>query len=69
MTNPESTFYATKRLIGRTFADPLLKKDIEQSPFKIVKVKSTPQTFNPHSKPQNLTPNPQIPLAGPNLRP
>ncbi|KAJ1484606.1 heat shock protein Hsp70C [Baffinella frigidus] len=44
VTNPESTFYATKRLIGRTFADPLLKKDIEQSPFKIVKVSITPLT-------------------------
>ena len=37
VTNPESTFYATKRLIGRTFSDPALKKDIENSPFKIVK--------------------------------
>ena len=37
VTNPEDTFYATKRLIGRTFSDPALKKDIEHSPFKIVK--------------------------------
>mmetsp|Transcript_2961 Transcript_2961/g.8289 ORF Transcript_2961/g.8289 Transcript_2961/m.8289 type:complete len:648 (+) Transcript_2961:116-2059(+) len=37
VTNPENTFYATKRLIGRQFSDPALKKDIENSPFKIVK--------------------------------
>jgi molecular chaperone DnaK len=37
VTNPENTFYATKRLIGRNFTDPALKKDIETSPFKIVK--------------------------------
>jgi len=37
VTNPYNTFYATKRLIGRQFTDPTLKKDIEHSPFKIVK--------------------------------
>jgi len=37
VTNPGSTFYATKRLIGRQHSDPELKKDIESSPFKIVK--------------------------------
>ena len=37
VTNPEHTFYAIKRLIGRTFDDPTVKKDIEISPFRIVK--------------------------------
>jgi len=37
VTNPEDTFYATKRFIGRTFSDPALKKDVEHSPFAIVK--------------------------------
>ncbi len=37
VTNPEYTFYAIKRLIGRTFDDPTVKKDQEISPFKIVK--------------------------------
>merc|ERR1712176_869575 len=37
VTNPANTFYATKRLIGRAHNDPELKKDIESSPFKIVK--------------------------------
>ena len=35
VTNPADTFYATKRFIGRTYADPMMKKDIENSPFKI----------------------------------
>jgi len=37
VTNPANTFYATKRLIGRTHNDPDLKKDIANAPFKIVK--------------------------------
>ena len=36
VTNPENTIFAVKRLIGRNFEDPLVKKDIESSPFKIV---------------------------------
>ena len=37
VTNAEDTIFATKRLIGRTFEDPYVKKDIERAPFKIVK--------------------------------
>ena len=36
VTNPENTIFAVKRLIGRNFNDPTVKKDIETSPFKIV---------------------------------
>uniref|UniRef100_A0A7S3LUP4 Heat shock protein 70 n=1 Tax=Palpitomonas bilix TaxID=652834 RepID=A0A7S3LUP4_9EUKA len=36
VTNPENTLYATKRLIGRRYEDPLTKKDQEMVPFKIV---------------------------------
>ena len=36
VTNPENTIFAVKRLIGRNFDDPSVKKDIETSPFKIV---------------------------------
>ena len=36
VTNPENTIFAVKRLIGRNFEDPTVKKDIESSPFNIV---------------------------------
>mgnify|MGYP001493012287 CR=1 FL=1 len=36
VTNPENTVFAVKRLVGRNFNDPTVKKDIETAPFKIV---------------------------------
>ncbi len=39
VTNPDFTFYAIKRLIGRLFDDPTAQKDKEMSPFEIVKGK------------------------------
>ncbi len=40
VTNPERTFFAIKRLIGRTFDDPMTKKDMGLVPYKISKAKS-----------------------------
>ncbi len=37
VTNPSDTIFAAKRLIGRTFDDQSVKKDVEKVPFKIVK--------------------------------
>ncbi len=37
VTNPEHTFFAIKRLIGRRFNDPMTKKDIGMVPYKIAK--------------------------------
>ena len=37
VTNPENTIFAVKRLIGRNFEDPSVKKDIETAPYKIIK--------------------------------
>jgi molecular chaperone DnaK len=37
VTNPDHTFYAIKRLIGRTFDDPTVQKDQGLSPFRIVR--------------------------------
>ena len=36
VTNPEYTFFAIKRLIGRGFEDPTTKKDMDMVPYKIV---------------------------------
>ncbi len=36
VTNPDFTYYAIKRLIGRTYSDPTAQKDKEMSPFAIV---------------------------------
>lgn len=37
VVNPENTFYATKRLIGRKFTDTEVQNDINNVPYKIVK--------------------------------
>ena len=39
VTNPEHTYFAVKRLIGRPFSDPAIKKDAKLVPYKIVKGK------------------------------
>ena len=40
VTNPENTLFAIKRLIGRTFDDPMTNKDKDLVPYEIVKSKS-----------------------------
>ena len=37
VTNPANTLFAIKRLIGRNFADPMVKKDKGMVPYEIVK--------------------------------
>jgi molecular chaperone DnaK len=37
VTNPENTLFAIKRLIGRNFTDPMVQKDANMVPYKIVK--------------------------------
>ena len=37
VTNPESTFFAIKRLIGRRYDDPTVEKDKGLVPYNIVK--------------------------------
>jgi len=37
VTNPENTFFSVKRLIGKTFDDSNLKKDIQGLPYKVIK--------------------------------
>ncbi|HVY84242.1 MAG TPA: molecular chaperone DnaK [Caulobacterales bacterium] len=54
VTNPEYTFFAIKRLIGRQFDDPIVKKDVDIVPYKIAKgpngdawVKGRDKTYSP----------------------
>ena len=37
VTNPENTFFAIKRLIGRRYEDPMVEKDKKLVPYKIVR--------------------------------
>lgn len=37
VTNSENTLFASKRLIGRRYDDPMTQKDIETAPYKIIK--------------------------------
>jgi molecular chaperone DnaK len=37
VTNPEYTYFAIKRLIGRKFEDPMTQKDMGMVPYKIIK--------------------------------
>ncbi len=36
VTNPENTFFAIKRLIGRRFTDPMVNRDMDLVPYKII---------------------------------
>ncbi|WP_375204690.1 molecular chaperone DnaK [Hyphococcus sp.] len=40
VTNPENTFFAIKRLIGRPYDDPTAQKDKDMVPYKIVKAEN-----------------------------
>jgi molecular chaperone DnaK len=37
VTNPENTFFSVKRLIGKSFDDSSLKKDMQGLPYKVIK--------------------------------
>ncbi len=37
VTNPERTFFAVKRLVGRRYDDPIIEKDKKLVPYKIMK--------------------------------
>ncbi|GIX30934.1 MAG: chaperone protein DnaK [Porticoccaceae bacterium] len=37
ITNPKNTLFAVKRLIGRRYDDPVVQKDIQMVPYKIIR--------------------------------
>jgi molecular chaperone DnaK len=41
VTNPEATIYAVKRLIGRKFDSPEVKRDMDVVPYKIVRAENS----------------------------
>ena len=54
VTNPENTIFAIKRLIGRSFKDPMTQKDIKMVPYSITEhdnsdawVEARGETFSP----------------------
>ena len=50
VTNPENTLFAIKRLIGRTFDDPMTSKDIDLVPYSIVKADNGDAWVNSRDK-------------------
>jgi molecular chaperone DnaK len=50
VTNPQSTLYAAKRLIGRRFEDKEVQKDIDMMPFSIVKAENGDAWVNVRDK-------------------
>ncbi|HET9935535.1 MAG TPA: molecular chaperone DnaK [Methyloceanibacter sp.] len=50
VTNPENTFFAIKRLIGRRWDDPMVEKDKRLVPYKIVKAGNGDAWVESHGK-------------------
>jgi molecular chaperone DnaK len=50
VTNPENTFFAIKRLIGRRWDDPMVEKDKKLVPYKIVRASNGDAWVESHRK-------------------
>ncbi|QPC43403.1 molecular chaperone DnaK [Kaustia mangrovi] len=50
VTNPENTFFAIKRLIGRRYEDPTVEKDKKLVPYEIVKADNGDAWVKAHDK-------------------
>src|SRR3546814_17483910 len=46
VTNPDNTIFAVKRLLGRRFADPMPKQDLEPDPSPLTKGPHRQATVN-----------------------
>ena len=51
VTNPEKTIFAVKRLIGRRFLDPEVKKAVTVSPFRIIEAENGDAWVEVNGKP------------------
>src|SRR5689334_2157628 len=51
VTNPEKTIFAVKRLIGRRFNDPEVKKAVSISPFRIIEAENGDAWVEVNGKP------------------
>ncbi|KAF6061150.1 Hsp70 family protein [Candida albicans] len=50
VVNPENTFFATKRLIGRKFEDAEVQRDLNNVPYKIIPSKQGDAMLSSHKK-------------------
>ena len=50
VTNPENTFFAIKRLIGRRYDDPMVEKDKKLVPYQIVRADNGDAWVQSHGK-------------------
>ena len=50
VTNPENTFFAIKRLVGRRFEDEMVQKDINLVPYKIIRADNGDAWVDSHGK-------------------
>jgi molecular chaperone DnaK len=50
VTNPENTFFAIKRLIGRRYDDPMVEKDKHLVPYKIIRADNGDAWVESHGK-------------------
>jgi molecular chaperone DnaK len=50
VTNPENTFFAIKRLVGRRFDDEMVKKDMNLVPYKIIRADNGDAWVESHGK-------------------
>jgi len=55
--NPQNTFYATKRLIGRRFTDPEIKKETKNVTYKIVEAKNGDAWLQRQDTNQSISPS------------
>lgn len=56
VVNPENTFFATKRLIGRKFEDTEVQRDLNNAPYKIIPSKQGDAMLSSHSG-QTISPS------------